>query len=74
MKITEKMVHAGATVQYEIMNGKRPTDPDKYDSPEDFVERLKWWDNFYKDAYPRYVEHFRAGLKAAIRQDRRRKK
>ena len=71
MRITEAMVRAGAQAEFEMMNGRRPTDPDKFDSPEDFVEQLKWWDSFYADAFPRYCANFRVGLEAALRASRK---
>ena len=68
-RVTKEMVRAGAQAQFEQMNGKRPTNPDNFDSPEDFVERLRWYDYLYKEAFPRYVRNFKIGLEAAIRRE-----
>ena len=71
MRITVNMIRAGGQAEFEAMNGKRPTDPDRFDSPEDFVEHLKWYDNFHADAFPRYCRNFEIGLRAAIKASRR---
>lgn len=61
------MTPDGAQAQFELLNGPRPTDPDKFDSAEDFVGRCRWWDDFHRDAFPRYCRSFRLGMKAALR-------
>ena len=73
-RITKEMIMAGALAQFEQMNGKRPSDPCSYDSAEDFVDSLKWYDGFYADAFPRYLRNFEHGLRAAISALRNSKK